>query len=132
MHIAKHRRLFVGALFAAILLLVPGRAQAQRRNVSAIEISAGVALSVGQRESIRTYYAAHPRTDLEALPPGIRKKLSRGKPLPPGIAKKAAPSELGSMIAVPAGYQVVEVGLDVLLVEVATGIIHDILMDVIR
>ncbi len=132
MHTAMRRHIFGAALVVPILLLAPGRAEAQRRNVSAIEISAGVTLSVGQRESIRTYYAAHPRADLEALPPGIRKKLARGKPLPPGIAKKVAPGDLASMIAVPAGYQVVEVGLDVLLVEVATGIIHDILMDVVR
>ena len=68
----------------------------------------------------------------EALPPGIRRRLEQGKPLPPGIAKKVAPAELRSRVRLPDGYQLVEVGLDVLLVEVATDIVHDILHDVIR
>jgi len=115
-----------------MLLFAPARAEAQRRAVAGVEITAGVTLTVGQRESIRSYYVAHPQPDAGALPPGIRKKLARGKPLPPGIAKKMAPADLVRTVAVPAGYEVVEAGLDVLLVEVATGIIHDILMDVVR
>jgi hypothetical protein len=132
MCVASRRRVFLGALVGSMLLFAPGRAEAQRRAVAGIEITAGVTLTAGQREAIRSYYVAHPQPDAGALPPGIRKKLARGKPLPPGIAKKTAPTELVRAVAVPAGYQVVEVGLDVLLVEVATGIIHDILMDVVR
>jgi len=132
MLVVSRRHVVLGAFVGSMLLLAPGRAEAQRRAVSRIEVSAGITLTIGQRESIRSYYAAHPQPEMAALPPGIRKKLARGKPLPPGIAKKMAPTDLVRAIAVPAGYQVVEVGLDVLLVEVATGIIHDILMDVVR
>jgi hypothetical protein len=35
-------------------------------------------------------------------------------------------------LTVREGFEIVEVGLDVLLVEVATGVIHDVLMDIIR
>jgi hypothetical protein len=35
-------------------------------------------------------------------------------------------------VGIADGYELVEVGLDVFLVEVATSIIHDVLMDVIR
>jgi hypothetical protein len=66
------------------------------------------------------------------LPPGIRRNLARGKPLPPGIAKRNVPAELRSRVGIADGYELVEVGLDVFLVEVATSIIHDVLMDVIR
>ena len=52
--------------------------------------------------------------------------------MPPGIAKRFAPDALRSSLSVPPRYDVIEVGWDVLLVEVATGIIHDVLMDVIR
>lgn len=49
---------------------------------------------------------------------------------PPGIAK-VAPTELVGGLHLPVGYQLVEVGLDVLLVEVATNVIHDVPMDVL-
>ena len=45
---------------------------------------------------------------------------------------KSAPDELRAQVDLPEGYELVEVGLDVFLVEVATSIIHDVLMDIIR
>ena len=52
--------------------------------------------------------------------------------LPPGIAKQVAPAGLRSRVRLPDGYEIIEVGLDVLLVEIATSIVHDVLMDVVR
>lgn len=75
----------------------------------------GVELSLEARAQIRGYYEANPTPNVEALPPGIRRRLAEGKALPPGIAKKCLPSELRSRAAVPDGYDLVEVGLDVLL-----------------
>ena len=66
------------------------------------------------------------------MPPGIRRRLERGRPLPPGIAKKMPPPELQSRVELPAGFEIVEVGLDVLLVESATNIVHDVLQDIVR
>lgn len=121
------------ALGAAFCMLVPSEAQAQgRRDRGGVSVSAEITLSVGTKERIREFYAARPAIDVDALPPGIRKRLARGKPLPPGIAKKVAPPELVGGLSLPSGYQLVEVGVDVLLVEVATGVIHDVLMDLIR
>jgi hypothetical protein len=93
---------------------------------------AGVTLSVDLTTQIRDFYASHPASNVEALPPGIRRNLARGKPLPPGIAKRSPPAELVSHVHLRDGYQLVEVGVDVFLVEVATNIVHDVLMDVIR
>ncbi|MCG6957210.1 MAG: anti-virulence regulator CigR family protein [Gemmatimonadetes bacterium] len=125
--------LIMGALALSMLASIPARAGAQRRpNHATVEVTAGITLSVGQRESIRSYYLAHPQKGVKPLPPGIRKKLARGKPLPPGIAKQVAPEGLVRLVAVPPGYRLEEVGVDVLLVEVATGIVHDILMDVVH
>ncbi len=97
-----------------------------------VEFTAEFSFSLGDRERIQVYYASNPTPGLEALPPGIRKNLTRGKPMPPGIAKRFPPDALRSSLSVPLRYHVIEVGWDVLLVEVATGIIHDVLMDVIQ
>lgn len=67
-----------------------------------------------------------------ALPPGIAKNLARGKSLPPGIAKQHLPQELQRALpTVPAGYDRIIVDGKILLVEVATQVIHDVLMDVV-
>ena len=66
------------------------------------------------------------------LPPGIAKNLGRGKPLPPGIAKKTLPSNLILQLPpVADGYERIVVAGKILLVEVATQIIHDILVDAV-
>ena len=66
------------------------------------------------------------------LPPGIAKNLARGKPLPPGIAKQALPNDL--LVRLPPvadGYERVIISGKILLVEIATQVVHDILVDVI-
>jgi hypothetical protein len=93
-------------------------------------VSVSAVFSAGERELIFGWFHDHPASGAKALPPGIRKNLARGKPLPPGIAKQVLPGELG--LSPRTGYEVIRAGVDVLLVELATGIIHDVLMDVIR
>ncbi|MCH7821436.1 MAG: RcnB family protein [Proteobacteria bacterium] len=66
------------------------------------------------------------------LPPGIAKNLTRGKSLPPGIAKQYLPDRLRQTLPAPsAGYERIVVDSKILLVEIATGVIHDILVDVV-
>ncbi len=66
------------------------------------------------------------------LPPGIAKNLARGKPLPPGIAKRGLPGDLIVRLPpVPDGYERVIVAGKILLVEIATQVVHDILVDVL-
>ncbi|MFZ6046917.1 anti-virulence regulator CigR family protein [Pseudomonas sp. CR3202] len=65
----------------------------------------------------------------QALPPGIQKNLARGKPLPPGIAKKLD-GRLVSRLPHYEGYDWVRAGTDLILVAVATGIIYEVLQDV--
>jgi Ni/Co efflux regulator RcnB len=66
------------------------------------------------------------------LPPGIAKNLARGKSLPPGIAKQQLPDGLVSVLPPPrSGYERVVVDGRVLLVEVATQVIHDVLVDAV-
>jgi len=57
--------------------------------------------------------------------------LQRGKPLPPGIAKQQLPdSLLRRLPPVPRGYERVVVDGKVLLIEIATQVIRDVLTDV--
>ena len=46
-----------------------------------------VSFGTNDVQVIRQYYGAHP----VSLPPGLQKKLARGKPLPPGWQKKLQP-----------------------------------------
>lgn len=66
----------------------------------------------------------------QSLPPGIRKNLARGKPLPPGIAKRFDSRLLGKLPYYE-GYEWRQVGSDVVLVTLATGLIYEILGNVL-
>src|SRR4029453_16195831 len=46
-----------------------------------------VSFGTNDVQVIQRYYGAHPAS----LPPGLQKKLARGKPLPPGWQKKLQP-----------------------------------------
>ena len=85
---------------------------------------------------IRDYYAEHPvgqpgkggKQKSKPLPPGIAKNLARGKPLPPGIAKQQLPADLlRELPPVPQGYDRVVVDGQVLLVDIATQVIADVI-----
>lgn len=71
-------------------------------------------------------------TGQKALPPGIRKNLARGKPLPPGIAKQMAPQPLLVRMPRYEGYDWRVAGADVVLVEVATQVVVDVLLGVLE
>ena len=66
------------------------------------------------------------------LPPGIQKNLARGKPLPPDIAKKHAPSSMLSRLPQHPGYEWQMAGTDLVLVQIGTAIVADVLKDVFR
>ena len=129
------RILALASLVALPLLAAPLHVEAQgrgNRGGGDRGGSDGVTLTVELRTQIQQFYSSRAGAGAEALPPGIRRNLERGKALPPGIAKRSPPPELTGAVELPGGFELVEVGLDVFLVEVATDIIHDVLMDVIN
>jgi hypothetical protein len=65
------------------------------------------------------------------LPPGIARKIARGGTLPPGIAKRYLPQDLLVQLPPRPGCRWVLVDNDVVLIAAATGIIVDILVDVL-
>ena len=93
--------------------------------------SVSVVFTAVERRLIADYYAdpqhAGPASD-RRLPPGIAKKVARGGALPPGIAKRYLPDDLERRLRpTPPGVTRVVMGSDVLLVEVATGLIYDVI-----
>jgi len=68
----------------------------------------------------------------DALPPGLQRQLERNGRLPPGLEKRALPDSLDRRLPrPPQGHERVIVDRDVVLVETATGIIRDIVRDVL-
>ena len=124
------RVLLASALFFALIF----GAQA----ASAGELGVSVVFSSKEISIIGTWYEDHGSSQgkrgkkTKGLPPGIAKNLARGKPLPPGIAKRYLPSGLLSLLPrPPRGFERIIVDGKVLLVEIATRVIHDILTDII-
>lgn len=68
----------------------------------------------------------------EKLPPGLERQLVKNGTLPPGISKRTLPPGLASRLGpLPTGTERVIVGGDVALIDIATGVIIDILKDVL-
>lgn len=106
--------------------------------IAAAEIGVQVVFSDGDAAIIRAYYRDHgyavagKKKKKKGLPPGIAKNLQRGKPLPPGIAKQVLPTGLIDLLpSPPHGFERIVLAGKILLVEVATQVIHDVLEDVI-
>ena len=68
----------------------------------------------------------------EQLPPGLQKQLERNGTLPPGLAKRDLPEDLESQLSpVDDSLERVIADSHVMLVEKATGIIKDIIKDIV-
>ena len=107
---------------------------------AAAEVSVAAVFSNGEISIIAEWYQDHGASTAhgngkhkpKGLPPGIAKNLARGKPLPPGIAKQVLPQGLIALLPPPRhGFERIVVDGKVLLVEVATRVIHDILEEII-
>ncbi len=104
--------------------------------VASAELGVQVVFSAGDIEIIGAWYKKHRskhhngKKKAKGLPKSMAKRLARGKPLPPGIAKRYLPDSLRHLLpAPPKGYERVIVDGKILLVEIATRVIHDILVD---
>jgi Ni/Co efflux regulator RcnB len=118
--------------------LLAALAIALTSTIGAAERPATAAFSAQEIEIITRYYhtvalpAPKYGRGANRLPRGIAKNLARGKPLPPGIAKRQLPVGLvGGLPPPPVGYERIVVDGKILLVEMATQIIHDVLSDVL-
>ena len=124
-------RMMFSTLAAAVLL-------AGWSQTAVAEFSVHAVFSDREAAIILEYYRGHesqqPRGGKghKSLPPGIAKNLRRGKPWPPGIAKQVLPAGLIDLLPpVPRGFERVVLDGRVLLVEIATQVIHDMLEDAV-
>lgn len=90
----------------------------------AANISIGITLG-GARDLVRG--AGVQPGQYQALPPGMYKRLAKGKALPPGIAKKQPPAAMLSRLPVHPGHEWLVIGVDLVLFNVQTRIPVDIL-----
>lgn len=104
----------------------------------ATEVDVSIRFSPNEVSIMRDFFHERHASDQggnkgrKSLPPGIAKNLARGKPVPPGIAKQALPDGLIARLPpAPKGFERVIIAGKVLLVEIATQVVHDILADVI-
>lgn len=70
--------------------------------------------------------------NLSSLPPGIQQRLLRGRGLPNGIAKKfPLPASVPPAVNLPANYQVIVIGSNVVVFNTTTSLIVDVLINVL-
>ena len=122
------KAILFGVIASTLVLALPATA----------DVSVEVRFGKDEISIIRDYYedlGRKERKDKHAgrgLPPGIAKNLARGKALPPGIAKQQLPPELVRRLPdVPDGHERIIVDGKVLLVDLATQVVRDILTDVV-
>lgn len=70
--------------------------------------------------------------DVQPLPPGIRKNLARGKPLPPGLARRTLPAPVVANLPRVVGYEWQAVGTDLVLVQLGTMIVAELILDALN
>ncbi len=123
----------LGLVLPALIILVLPQAPA-----AAADLEVSIRFSSNEISVIHNFFRDYhvnrkgDKKGSKSLPPGIAKNLARGKPLPPGIAKRTLPNDL--LVRLPPaadGYERVIVAGKILLVEIATQVVHDILVDVI-
>jgi hypothetical protein len=120
----------LGLLAAVPALTAPALAKPpQRQSPDLVD----VVFSEIEKRLIREYYAGQGHGAApDNLPPGVRKRLARGKGLPPGSAKKYLPSDIEGRLPARAGVERRVIGSDVVLVAIATNIVLDIIFDAIK
>lgn len=91
-----------------------------------------VDFSLGDRQVIFNFFLRHDGY-LDSVPPRLRRQLVIKGQVPTGVDTKPLPQQLAANLsALPAGFERVMAGPDVLLVEITTGLIVDIIRDVVR
>ena len=111
---------------------VPQRTLATPAPVTTAGVS--VTLTNGQITSVRAYYSnlevPNARGRGRGLPPGIARNLARGKSLPPRISKGYLPAAVvADFPHLPSGLDYVIVAGKLLLVEAATQVVREVLLD---
>ncbi len=66
------------------------------------------------------------------LPPGLQKHIERTGRLPPGLEKRQLPGDLRALLPIRSGQDFRVVGNDIVLIEIATNVILDVMKGALR
>lgn len=123
-------------MHAADRLGVSGGVRAQGNNAAL-----SVYFSSEDRQHILGYYKDAGKKRKKAppglakkdkLPPGLEKQVVKNGQLPPGLQGRGLPSDLEKRLSpLPAGYVRLEVGRSIVLMNQKTGIVVDLVADVV-
>jgi hypothetical protein len=70
-------------------------------------------------------------SQIDSLPPGIARRLAKGKGLPPGIAKRIIlPRTINDRLDLSRDIDIVVLGSDVVILDPLTGVVVDLLRDI--
>ncbi|MEQ8442091.1 MAG: hypothetical protein RIM33_08600 [Alphaproteobacteria bacterium] len=102
----------------------------------AVDIAIESVIDASTRAVFEDYFQANPQP-IDHLPPGIARNVERGKPLPPGIARRQLPGALRSDLRTQTStigdvVDAVIVGNDVAILDAASGVVVEILRDIVR
>jgi hypothetical protein len=114
----------------------PTAAPRSTPNAGAAVAAARIVLTSRQVAAVRDHFAtqgsSNGRGRNGGLPPGIARNLARGKPLPPGIAKQYLPADLIVVLpSLDSSLEYVVAARKLLLVDAATQVVRDVLIDVL-
>ena len=114
----------------------PPRASGRPVSSAPAAVTTTVAFGATDATAVRAYYSGAKRGRGQnargGLPPGIAKNVARGKPLPPGIARQHVPADLLVRLpAAPSGLEYLIVAGKLILVETATQIVRQVLLDAV-
>ena len=90
-------------------------------------VLAGITLAAARELAISTASVGY-----KPLPPGIAKNLTRGKPLPPGLATRNLSDQFAAALPKPSGYQWVGAGTDLVLIDLTSRVVADVLANALR
>ncbi len=91
----------------------------------------GTVISAVERALIGDY-VEKTRVSGKPLSPGLRKHIERTGRLPPGLEKRRLPGDLRALLPLRSGQDYRVVGNDIVLIEIATELILDVMKDVLR
>jgi len=91
----------------------------------------GTVISAVERALIGDY-VKKTRVSGQGLSPGLQKHIARTGRLPPGLEKRRLPGDLRALLPIRSGQDFRVVGNDIVLIEIATELILDVMKDVLR
>ena len=136
-------KIFSIMLSIAMIVGMYGCQSAPSRTSGSVEVASDdarvkIIFSNHDRELIHHYYSQGKRKQIppglakkEQLPPGLQKQIKKHGKLPPGLEGRYLPHDLEQRLErLPKGYVRIRVGTDIILMETATRVILDVILDV--